>query len=75
LTEKSNDEFSQIMIQTKGMRFFSTGGILKDMINLQKCDEELIQFQKDLEDMWKEIYEEIYEWLNGDYRLTKTKKA
>ncbi len=73
LTEKPDDEFAQIIFQTKGMRFFSTGGLLKDMINLQKCDEELIQFQKDLEDKWREIYEEIYEWLNGDYRLTKKK--
>ena len=74
LTQRNDEEFSQIIIQTKGMRFFSTGGILKDMINLQKCDEELIQFQKELEDMWREIYEEIYEWINGDYRLTKIKK-
>jgi len=70
LTKKSDEEFSQIITQTKGMRFFATGGILKDMINLQKCDEELIQFQKELEEQWREIYEEIYEWLNGDYRLT-----
>jgi len=74
LTQRNDEEFSQIITQTKGMRFFSTGGILKDMINLQKCDEELIQFQKELEDMWREIYEEIYEWINGDYRLTKIKK-
>ena len=29
LTKKSDDEFTQILFQTKGMRFFSTGGILK----------------------------------------------
>jgi len=75
LTDKPDDEFSQLMNETKGMRFFGTGGILKSMINLQRCDEELIQFKKDLEDKWREIYEEIYEWLNGDYRLTKIKSG
>ena len=74
LTEKLDNEFAEIMIQTKGMRFFATGGILKDMINLQKCDEELIQFQRELEEQWREVYEEIYEWLNGDYRLTNIKQ-
>lgn len=73
LTKKKDDEFAQIVIQTKGMRFFATGGILKDMINLQKVDEELIKFNEELEAKWREIYEEIYEWIDGDYRLTKTK--
>jgi hypothetical protein len=53
------------------MRFFSTGGILKDMINIQKCDEDLIQFNKETEALWKEIEEEIYKWKNGDFYLEK----
>jgi len=31
--------------------------------------------KEDLEAMWIEIYEEIYEWLNGDYRLIKINVA
>jgi hypothetical protein len=75
LTKKSDNEFTQILFQTKGMRFFSTGGILKKMINLQKIDDDLIGLKEDLEAMWIEIYEEIYEWLNGDYRLIKINVA
>ena len=30
--------------------------------------------KEELEALWIEIYEEIYEWINGDYRLTKIKK-
>lgn len=71
LTKKSDDEFSSIIIQTKGMRFFSTGGILKEKINLLKCDEELINFNEEIEAEWREIEELIYEWKNGNYRLNK----
>jgi len=69
LTKKTDDEFSSIIIQTKGMRFFSTGGILKEKINLLKCDNELINFRQEIEEMWIEIEELIYEWKNGNYRL------
>jgi len=71
LTKKSNKEFAQIINQTFKMRFFSTGGLLKSMINFQKCDEEFIQAKEDLEKLWIEIYEELYNWLNGDFCLTK----
>ena len=74
LTNKSDKEFAQILLQAKGMRFFSTGGLLKKMINLQKIDDDLIGLKEELEALWIEIYEEIYEWINGDYRLTKIKK-
>jgi len=74
LTKKSDDEFAQILLQTKRMRFFSTGGLLKDMINLQKIDDDLIGLKEELEALWIEIYEEIYKWINGNYRLTKIKK-
>jgi len=69
LTEKSDTEFSQIMNQTKGMRFFATGGLLKQMINLQKCDEELINFKEQIEAEWREIEELLYEWKQGNYYL------
>jgi plasmid rolling circle replication initiator protein Rep len=69
LTDKSNDEFASIILQTKGMRFFSTGGILKEKINLLKCDEELINFKAETDSLWKEIEELIYEWKNGNYIL------
>jgi len=69
LTEKSDDEFVIIMNQTKRMRFFSTGGILKDSINFIKCDEELINFNAQIELEWQEIEELIYSWKNGNYYL------
>jgi len=73
LTKKSDREFTDIVNQTFKMRFFSTGGLLKSMINFQKCDEELIQQSNELEALWIEIYEELYNWSGGDYRLTKIK--
>jgi len=69
LTEKSNTEFSQIMLQTKGMRFFATGGLLKEKINLLRCDDELINFKEKTEAQWIEVEELIYEWKNGNYHL------
>ena len=71
LVRKSDYVFTKILNQTRNMRFFSTGGILKEMINLLKCDEDLIQFNKDIEALWIEIEEEIYRWNNGDFYLEK----
>ena len=71
LVRKSDYVFTKILNQTRNMRFFSTGGILKEMINLLKCDEDLIQFNKDVEALWIEIEEEIYRWQNGDFYLEK----
>lgn len=71
LVKKSDYVFTKILNQTRNMRFFSTGGILKEMINLLKCDEDLIQFNKDIEALWIEIEEEIYRWQNGDFYLEK----
>ncbi len=70
LTEKNDTEFSQIINQTKGMRFFSTGGLLKEKINLIKCDDDLINFKEQTEALWIEIEELLYEWKNGNYHLT-----
>lgn len=69
LTDKNNDEFSSIILQTKNMRFFSTAGLLKEKINFLKCDNDLIQFNEVLESEWKEIEELCYLWKNGNYRL------
>ena len=71
LVKKSDYVFTKILNQTRNMRFFSTGGILKEMINLLKCDEDLFQFNKDVEALWIEIEEVIYRWQNGDFYLEK----
>jgi len=75
LTKKSDEEFVNIIEQTRRMRFFSTGGILKKKINLMKCDEELIRCKKDLEAQWVEIEEEIYKWYGGDFVLVERRKS
>lgn len=69
LTKKSDEEFSQIITQTKGMRFFSTGGLLKEKINFIKCDNDLINFKEQTEALWKEIEELLFEWKKGNYYL------
>jgi len=69
LTKKSDEEFSQIITQTKGMRFFSTGGLLKEKINFIKCDNDLINFKEQTEALWKEIEELLYKWEKGNYYL------
>jgi len=74
LTSRIDKDFSIIVNQTKGMRFFSTGGLLKDKINLLKCDEDLINLDEQKEADWKEIEELLYVWKNGDYFL-KPKEA
>ena len=71
LTSRSDKDFCLILNQTKGMRFFSTGGILKEKINLLKCDEELINLNEQKEAEWHEIEELLYRWKNGDYFLSK----
>lgn len=67
LIKRNDKDFSLIINQTKNMRFFSTGGFLKDKINLIKCDEDLIRFKEETESLWIEIEEEIYSWRCGDY--------
>lgn len=73
LTSRSDEDFTHIINQTRGMRFVSTGGILKEMINLQRVEDELIQ--NDKEPLWYEIAELIYEWLNGDFYLKQTNRV
>ena len=69
LTSRSNDDFVEIIEQTKRMRFFSTSGVLKEYINLIKADEDLINFKEETEQQWIEIEELLYEWINGSYFL------
>ncbi len=67
----SDKDFKNVVNQTKNMRFYSTGGILREMINLAKIEEELVTLDEEKESLWREIYEEIYRWENGDYILEK----
>jgi len=72
LTKKPNKNFTDIIDQTKNMRFFATGGLLKEKINFLKCDDELINFKEKTEAEWLEIEELVYEWKNGNYYLAKS---
>lgn len=67
LVNRTDEDFRHIINQTKGMRFISTGGVLKEMIKLQRIEN--AEIKQDLEPFWVEIAEEIYKWLSGDYRL------
>jgi len=67
LVNRTDEDFIHIIKQTKGMRFISTGGKLREMIKLQRIEKAKIN--RDLEPFWIEIAEEVYKWLSGDYRL------
>ena len=69
LTKRSSNDFTQIINQTRGMRFFSTGGYLKEKMSIMKLDEDLIDFKEQTEAFWNEIEELLYQWKNGDYCL------
>jgi hypothetical protein len=69
LTSRSDEDFTHIINQTKGMRFISTGGILKKMINLQRVEDAEIKQEPD--PFWYEIAELFYTWSNGDYVLVE----
>lgn len=73
LTKRSNEDFYYFYTQTKGMRFISAGGILKEHLNLIKIDEDLINLKKDNEALWIEIARLIYTWQNGEYCLKEIK--
>ena len=73
LTKRSNEDFYYLYTQTKGMRFISAGGILKEHLNLIKIDEDLINLKKDNEALWIEIARLIYTWQNGEYCLKEIK--
>ena len=73
LTKRSNEDFYYLYTQTKGLRFISAGGILKEHLNLIKIDEDLINLKKENEALWIEICRLIYTWQNGDYQLKEIK--
>ena len=73
LTKRSNEDFYYLYTQTKGMRFISAGGILKEHLNLIKIDEDLINLKKENEALWIEIARLIYTWQNGEYCLKEIK--
>lgn len=73
LVNRSNDDFYYLYTQTKGMRFISAGGILKEHLNLIKIDEDLINLKKENEALWIEICRLIYTWQNGEYCLKEIK--
>ena len=73
LTKRSNEDFYYLYTQTKGMRFISAGGILKQHLNLIKIDEDLINLKKDNEALWIEIARLIYTFQNGEYCLKEIK--
>ena len=73
LSKRSNEDFYYLYTQTKGMRFISAGGILKQHLNLIKIDEDLINLKKENEALWIEICRLIYTWQNGDYQLKEIK--
>lgn len=73
LSKRSNEDFYYLYTQTKGLRFISAGGILKEHLNLIKIDEDLINLKKENEALWIEICRLIYTWQNGDYQLKEIK--
>ena len=73
LVNRSNDDFYYLYTQTKGMRFISAGGILKEHLNLIKIDDDLINLKKENEQLWIEICRLIYTWQNGEYCLKEIK--
>lgn len=73
LVNRTDEDFSIIINQTRGMRFRSTGGYLKEKINLLKLDENLIATKEETEALWVEIEEELYKWSSGDFRLSEKK--
>lgn len=73
LAKRSGEDFYYLYTQTKGLRFFSAGGILKEHLNLIKADEDLIDLKREVELLWVEICRLIYTWQNGDYRLKDIK--
>ena len=69
LISRSDEDFKNIIKQTHKMRFYSTGGILKEKMNVELIDDDLIALSEEQEALWVEIFEEFYTWENGDYIL------
>ncbi len=69
LVGQRDKDFKNIIRQTHKMRFYSSGGILKQALNLDEIDNDLIALSEEQEALWVEIYEEFYNWQNGNYVL------
>ena len=69
LSKRCNTDFYYLYTQTSAVRFYASGGILKEHLNLIKIDEDLINLKAETEAFWIEILRMIYSWKNGDYRL------
>ncbi len=69
LINRNDEDFKNIIKQTHKMRFYSTGGILKEKMNLDEIDNDLIALSQEQEALWQELYEEFYNWENGNYIL------
>lgn len=71
LTKMANDDFYHLVTQSFNMRFYSTGGILKEHLNIKKAEEDLINFKEETEALWIEICKLLYKFENGEYILKK----
>ena len=69
LINRNDEDFKNIIKQTHKMRFYSTGGILKEKMNVELIDDDLIALSEEQEAMWIEIFEEFYTWEQGNYIL------
>ena len=69
LVSQNDEDFKNIIRQTHKMRFYSSGGILKQALNLDEIDEDLVGLSQEQEALWQELYEEFYTWENGNYIL------
>lgn len=73
LVKMRDEDFYELIMQSQRMRFVSTGGILKDKINLLKADEDLIRTKEEENALWKELMRLYYSWVDGDYYLKDIK--
>ena len=69
LVGQRDEDFKNIIRQTHKMRFYSTGGILKEKMSLDEIDEDLVGLSQEQEALWQELYEEFYTWEQGNYVL------
>jgi len=78
LISKDDEYFKSIIEQTKRMRFYSTGGMLKKKFSLKnENDVEDVKLEETKENEWIEICKELYSWNynNKQYELKEIYKA
>ena len=78
LISKDDEYFKSIIEQTKGMRFYSTGGMLKKKFSLKnENDVEDVKLEETKENEWIEICKELYSWNynNKQYELKEIYKV